>query len=74
MIFDIDKIKDLYSGLKERVEKTRLILGRPITYTEKILYAHSDLSELILPISDRTELQCRMQLLKWLCFSLCPQI
>jgi len=45
MIFDIDKIKDLYSGLKERVEKTRLILGRPITYTEKILYAHSDSTE-----------------------------
>ena len=40
MIFDLDKIKKIYSELPDKVEKSRKLLGRPLTYTEKILYSH----------------------------------
>jgi aconitate hydratase len=35
-----DMIKKVYSNYKERVTNARKILKRPLTYTEKILYAH----------------------------------
>ncbi len=40
MLFDLDIIRQFYTKLPERVEKTRLLLGRPLTLSEKILYAH----------------------------------
>lgn len=40
MIQDIDMINTVYSKFKDRVEKARAVLGRPMTYAEKILYAH----------------------------------
>ena len=40
MAFDIDMIKQVYETLPKRVEKARKVLGRPLTYTEKILYSH----------------------------------
>ncbi len=40
MTFDIKNIKIVYSNFKERVESARKKLRRPLTYTEKILYAH----------------------------------
>jgi aconitate hydratase A / 2-methylisocitrate dehydratase len=40
MIFDLDLIKKVYSEFKVRIDKTREQLGRPLTLTEKILYAH----------------------------------
>ncbi len=40
MAFDIEMIKSVYSRLADNVEKTRKMLGRPLTLTEKILYAH----------------------------------
>ena len=40
MAFDINMIKNVYSTLKERVDTARKIVGRPLTYSEKILYAH----------------------------------
>ena len=40
MAFDIDTIKNVYSGLGARVEKARDLVGRPLTLAEKILYAH----------------------------------
>jgi aconitate hydratase len=40
MIFDLDKIKKVYSELTDKVDKSRKLLGRPLTYTEKILYTH----------------------------------
>ncbi len=40
MAFDIDMIKKVYETMPDRVKKARKILGRPLTYTEKILYAH----------------------------------
>jgi aconitate hydratase len=40
MAFDIDMIKAVYSAFGDRVAATRKQLGRPLTYTEKVLYAH----------------------------------
>jgi aconitate hydratase len=40
MLFDLDLVKSVYSGLSLRVEKARTMLGRPLTLVEKILYAH----------------------------------
>ena len=40
MAFDIEMIKKLYSSFPERVEAARKVVGKPLTLTEKILYAH----------------------------------
>ncbi|GEO03945.1 aconitate hydratase [Adhaeribacter aerolatus] len=40
MAFDIDMIKAVYAGLGERIAAARAAVGRPLTQTEKILYAH----------------------------------
>src|SRR5689334_8446159 len=41
MVFDLDLIKKLYSELPSKVAAARKLLGRPLTLTEKILYAHT---------------------------------
>lgn len=40
MTFDIDMIHKFYSQIGEKVNQTRKFLNRPLTLTEKILYAH----------------------------------
>ena len=40
MAFDIEMIKGVYSQMKDRVDTARQVVGRPLTYSEKILYAH----------------------------------
>ena len=40
MIFDIDVLELLYARTPGRVKVARRIVGRPLTLTEKILYAH----------------------------------
>jgi len=40
MVFDLDMIKKLYAGFAGRIEAGRKAVGRPLTLTEKILYAH----------------------------------
>ncbi len=40
MAFDIDMIKKVYAGFSEKVDKARELAGRPLTLSEKILYAH----------------------------------
>lgn len=40
MTANLDMIKKLYGELKEKIDHARKIVGRPLTYTEKILYAH----------------------------------
>ena len=40
MAFDIEMIKKVYAELPGKIEKTRQLLGKPLTLTEKILYAH----------------------------------
>ena len=42
MTFDIEMIKKFYASLPSRVETARQTLGRPLTLTEKILFAHLD--------------------------------
>ena len=40
MAFDFEMIKKVYAGYEARVNAAREVLGRPLTLTEKILYAH----------------------------------
>jgi len=39
-VFDLNMIKSVYNTLAERVKIARKIVGRPLTLSEKILYAH----------------------------------
>lgn len=40
MLFDFDRIQAVYAQMAARVEAARALLGRPMTLTEKVLYAH----------------------------------
>lgn len=40
MLFDLDMIKKVYSEYSQKLIKAREVLNRPLTLTEKILYAH----------------------------------
>ena len=40
MAANIDMIKNVFSNMEEKQDKAREILNRPMTYTEKVLYAH----------------------------------
>lgn len=40
MAFDIEMIKKLYSNFGSRIDAARKAVGKPLTLTEKILYAH----------------------------------
>ncbi|MBQ7422395.1 MAG: aconitate hydratase [Prevotella sp.] len=40
MILDIEMLKAFYAGYAGKVEEARKTLGRPLTYAEKVLYAH----------------------------------
>ena len=40
MAFDIETIKKVYANMTSRVDAARKLVGRPLTLTEKILYAH----------------------------------
>lgn len=40
MAFDIEMIKKVYETLPSKVDAARKLVGRPLTLTEKILYAH----------------------------------
>ena len=46
MLFDLDLVQTVYRGLSNRVEKARVMLGRPLTLVEKILYSHLSDSEI----------------------------
>lgn len=40
MAFDIEMIEKVYKNIPSRVDRARELVGRPLTLTEKILYAH----------------------------------
>jgi aconitate hydratase len=40
MAFDLDVIKKVYANFPARIAAARKVVGRPLTLTEKILYAH----------------------------------
>ncbi|MEO6832058.1 MAG: aconitase family protein, partial [Chitinophagaceae bacterium] len=41
MPFDIELIRRVYASLPAKIEAARKLVGRPLTLTEKILYAHT---------------------------------
>ena len=40
MVFDVEMIRTVYSGLSGKIALARKVVARPLTLTEKILYAH----------------------------------
>ncbi len=40
MVFDLDLIKKVYEGFEAKVGEARKLVNRPLTFTEKVLYAH----------------------------------
>lgn len=42
MAYDIDMIKGVYARMAKRVDTARELVGKPLTFTEKVLYAHLD--------------------------------
>lgn len=42
MLFDLEMIRSVYTEIPERMAKARKLIGRPLSLTEKILYAHLD--------------------------------
>ena len=40
MAFDINVIKTVYAKMSSKIDNARKIVGRPLTYAEKILYSH----------------------------------
>lgn len=40
MTSNFDMIQKIYAGFRDKVDNARKVLGRPMTYAEKILYAH----------------------------------
>ena len=40
MVFDLDMIKATYAAMPGRIAKARKAVGKPLTLSEKILYAH----------------------------------
>src|SRR5688500_15236351 len=45
MVFDLDMIQALYSKMPSRIAKARSIVKKPLTLSEKILYAHLDANQ-----------------------------
>lgn len=39
-MFDLELIKNFYAPYKNKVDEAKKLLGRPMTYAEKILYSH----------------------------------
>lgn len=42
MVFDLDLIKGVYTSFRQSIDDVRNLIGRPLSLTEKILYAHLD--------------------------------
>ena len=81
-VFDLDMIKAVYSRFPERIAAARQVVNKPLTLTEKILYAHlwegaakeaySRGGSYVDFAPDRVP--CKMPLRKWLCCNLCRQV
>jgi aconitate hydratase len=52
MVFDLELIKKIYSELPAKVAAARKLVGKPLTLTEKILYAHLSGLYLLRPITE----------------------
>jgi len=42
MAFDIEMIKGVYARMTARIKAAKIVIGKPLTLTEKILYSHLD--------------------------------
>lgn len=40
MIFDLDMIKKVYANFASKVDAAKKVVGKPLTFAEKVLYAH----------------------------------
>ena len=40
MIYDLDMIRTFYATYMERIKNVRKQIGKPLTYAEKVLFAH----------------------------------
>ena len=76
MTLDINMLKGFYADYSTKVENVRKSLNRPLTYAEKVLYAHlysrtqgHIQEERIMLNSALTGLPCRMPLLRWHSYS-----
>lgn len=49
MVFDVDLIQRVYQGYRDKIHKIQIALGKPLTLTEKILYAHLAEGEALKP-------------------------
>jgi len=78
MLFDLEMIEQFYSELPAKVAAARKMLGRPMTLSEKILYAHLSPEAEVrkytrgadYALLRPTAWLCRTPPHKWLCCSL----
>jgi aconitate hydratase len=56
-MFDLQMIKEFYSGLDKKINTTRQFLNKPLTLTEKILYAHIAEPLKQIPVREKTYVQ-----------------
>src|SRR3984885_7696296 len=47
MVFDLDMIKALYAAMPGRIAKARKVAGTPLTLSEKILYSHLHVDQVL---------------------------
>ncbi len=47
MVQDIDMLRRFYAGYEKKVSAVRTQLGRPLTYAEKVMYAHLAVPEVL---------------------------
>jgi len=73
MVFDKEMIEKIYAELPEKIEKIKSTLQRPLTLTEKILYAHLSADEVLKSHERAVDYVNRTQLPKWPCCNLCKQ-
>ncbi|MCB2220365.1 MAG: aconitate hydratase [Bacteroidetes bacterium] len=45
MVFDLDMIKEVYARMAKRIDTARKVTNKPLSLSEKILYAHLDEGE-----------------------------
>jgi len=82
MTFDIDMIRKVYERYPERIAAARKAVGKPLTLSEKILYAHLwdgaadqafDRGASYVDFApDRVAMQ--MQQRRWLCCNSCKRV
>ena len=47
MVFDLEMIKAVYAAFRQRVDDAKSLIGKPLSLTEKILYAHLDVKAVL---------------------------